>query len=191
MRDYFWCFSCLCYAPVIMPNTRNQSTFSTPHWLSIWEHGWILVLLLISVARFKLSNSSISGYKFILIWFGCIIRRPKWYFAKMVTLRNRLHNKLNPDIFHIFISFEFSIYPVFIVPNLKYIHAIFMMLWPFKLMLVPRCSTGWSVAKLIFGSVLYQIGGKHWPHILVYVKFRSLASSSIKSNSCYHSCYFR
>ena len=109
----------------------------------------------------------------------------------MVTLNNRLHNKLNPDIFQTFISFEFSIYPVFIVPNLKYIHAIFMMLWPFKLMLVPRCSTGWSVAKLIFGSVLYQIGGKHWPHILVYVKFRSLASSSIKSNSCYHSCYFR
>ena len=70
-----------------------------------------------------------------------------------MTLNNKLHSKFNPYIFHSFISFELSIYLVFIVPNLKYIHATFMMLWPFEFMLVPRCSTGWSVAKLILGSV--------------------------------------
>ena len=112
-----------------MPNTRNQSNFSTPHWLYIyiyiWEHGWILVLLLISLDWFKHSNSSVSGYKCILNWFGCIIWRPKAIFCKNCNGNNRWYSKFNPYIFHTSFSFEFSIYRVFIVSNhLKCIHAI-------------------------------------------------------------------
>ena len=129
-----------------------------PHWLYIWEHRWIVVLLLISVDWFKYSNSSASCYKCILNWFGCIVWRPKAIYLQKGTLNDRLRNKSNPYIFHTFISFEFSIYRVFIVPNLNCIHAIFTMLWPFQSMLGPRCSTGWSVAKLILGSVEYAHG---------------------------------
>ena len=129
-----------------------------PHWLYIWEHRWIVVLLLISVDWFKYSNSSASCYKCILNWFGCIVWRPKAIYLQKGTLNDRLRNKSNPYIFHTSISFEFSIYRVFIVPNLNCIHAIFTMLWPFQSMLGPRCSTGWSVAKLILGSVEYAHG---------------------------------
>ena len=144
-----------------MPNTRNQSNFSPPHWLYIyiyiyiyiWENRSILVLLLISVDWFKHSNTSGSGYNRILNWFGITIWRPNAIFYKNVTLSNMLHNKFNPYIFHTFSCYEFTIYRVFIVPNLKCINAIFTMSWQFQSMLVHRCSTG-SVLKC--ASIIIQ-----------------------------------
>ena len=50
------------------------------------------------------------------------------FFIKMSTLYNRLHNISGLYVFPIFIGFEFGIYRVFIVPNLKCIHALFAML---------------------------------------------------------------
>ena len=69
LRGYSYDFSCPCYALVVM--------FSTLHWLDIWEHRWILVLLLIFADWYKHSNSNVPGSKCILNWFECIIRRPK------------------------------------------------------------------------------------------------------------------
>ena len=66
----------------------------------------------------------------------------------MCTLHNRLHNYLEPYIFHDFIGFEFRICLIFSVVNLKCIHLVFAMSWPFQQILVSRYSTGWSVAKL-------------------------------------------
>ena len=112
---------------------------------------------------YKHSNTSIGGSKCILNRFWCVIWRPKQFLIKMFILHNGLHTKLGLYIFHIFIGFEFDIYRLFIVPNLKSIHAVFAMLRPFQWMLVPRFSTGWSVAKLfwvsvMYGEALYHIG---------------------------------
>ena len=41
-------------------------------------------------------------------------------------------NKFGLCDFPIYIGDEFVIYRLFIVPNLKYMHAIFAMLWPFQ-----------------------------------------------------------
>ena len=73
----------------------------------------------------------------------------------MSTLYNGLHNKCGLYVFPSFIGLEFGIYRLFTVPNLKCIHAVFAMLWPFQKMLVRRCSTGWSVAELFLVGV-YQ-----------------------------------
>ena len=77
VRGHFLWFLCPCYALVAMPNRWNQYNFSTLHWLDIWEHRWILVLLLIFVDWYKHTNSNVSGSRCILNWFGCIIWRPK------------------------------------------------------------------------------------------------------------------
>ena len=54
LRCYFLCFLvCLCYALVVTPNRLNQYKFSTLHRLYLWEHRWILVLLLIFVDWYK------------------------------------------------------------------------------------------------------------------------------------------
>ena len=74
---------------------------------------------------------------------GAQVEDQKRFSQRKVTLHDRLHNKPKPYIFHTFISFEFSIYRVFIVPNLKCIHAAFTMSWPFWLILFPRWPTGW------------------------------------------------
>ena len=147
----FLIFSCPCYALVLMPNIRNQHNFSTLHWFYIWKCRWILALLLVSVDWFKPSNSTVSRSKCILYRFKCIIWRPTANFDKMCTLHNMLHDKFGRYLFHICSGFEFGIYRIFIVPNLKRIHAIYTMLLPFQLKLVPRYSTGWSVDKLIWG----------------------------------------
>ena len=69
-----------------------------------------------------------------------------------------------PMFFPIFIGFELGIYRIFNVPNLKCIHAVFAMLWPFQQLLVPRYSTGWSVAKLFLVSVvlIYLCATRPW-----------------------------
>ena len=77
LRGYSYDFSCPCYAMVVMPNRWNQYNFSTLHWLDIWEHRWILVLLLIFADWYKNSNSNVPGFKCILNWFVCRIWRPK------------------------------------------------------------------------------------------------------------------
>ena len=74
----------------------------------------------------------------------------------MSTLYNELHNKFGLNVFPSFIGLEFGIYRLFTVPNLKCIHAVFAMLWPFQKILVPRCSTGWSVANLFWW--VYVVG---------------------------------
>ena len=50
----------------------------------------------------------------------------------MSTLHNGLYNKFRLYVFPISIGFEFTIYRLFIVPDLKYKHALFAMLWPFQ-----------------------------------------------------------
>ena len=75
----------------------------------------------------------------------------------MSTLHKGLHDKLGPYIFHIFIGFEGGVNRLFIVPNLKSIHAVFAMLWPFQWMLVSCFSTDWSVAKLFGGVYIYYM----------------------------------
>ena len=77
LRGYFlWFFVSMlrtgCYA-----KQTETIQFSTLHWLDIWEHMWILVLLLIFADWYKHSNSNVPGSKCILNWFGCIIWRPK------------------------------------------------------------------------------------------------------------------
>ena len=51
---------------------------------------------------------------------------------KMSTLHNGLHNKFGRYVFPSFIGLEFGICRLFTVPNLKCIHTVFAMLWPFK-----------------------------------------------------------
>ena len=137
ISDVLWC---PCYALVIMSNRWNQYGFSILHRLYIWGHRWILALLLIFVDWFK--------SKCILSRIWCIIWRPKRFLIKMSILYNGLYNKFGLYVFPSFIGSEFGIYRLFTVPNLYY--AVFAMLWPFQKMLVPRCSTGWSVSKLFF-----------------------------------------
>ena len=128
-----------------MSNRWNQCGFSILHRLYIWRHRWILALLLVFVDWYKHSNTNFAGSKCILNRIWCIIWRPKAIFViKMSTLYN---------VF-CFIGLEFGIYRLFTVLNLKCIHAVFAMLWPFQKMLVPRCSTGWSFAKLFLVSVV-------------------------------------
>ena len=52
--------------------------------------------------------------------------RLKLVVEKMFILHNRLCNKIY--IFHIFTGFEFGIYRIFIVPNLKCVYVVCMML---------------------------------------------------------------
>ena len=118
---------CSCYV-----KQMKSIQFSILHRLYIWEHRWILVLLLIYVDWYKHSNTNIAGSKCILNRFWCIIWRPKAILIKMSTLHNGLHNKFGLHVFPICIGFEFGIYRLFIVPNLKCIHAVFAMLWPFQ-----------------------------------------------------------
>ena len=153
LMGYLWCFWCPCYALVVMSNRWNQYNFSTLHRLCKWGHRWILILLLIFVDWCKHSNTNVAGSKCILNRFWCIISRPKDILTNMSTLHNGLHNEFGLSVFPIFIGLEFGIYWLFNVPNLKRIHAVFAMFWPFQQMLVPRYSTGWSVAKLFFVSV--------------------------------------
>ena len=48
LRGYFWCFLVsMCYALLAISNRWNQYNFSTLHRLSLWGHGWILILVLI------------------------------------------------------------------------------------------------------------------------------------------------
>ena len=56
LRGYFWWFF---VSMVVMPNRWNQYNLSTLHRLDIWEHRWILVLLLIFVDWYKHSNSNV------------------------------------------------------------------------------------------------------------------------------------
>ena len=152
ISDVLWC---PCYALVIMSNRWNQYGFSILHRLYTWGHRWILALLLTFVDWYKHSNTNFAGSKCILNRIWCIIWRPKAvFFIKMSTLYNGLHNKFGLYVFPSFIDLEFGIYRLFTVPyHLKCIHAVFAMLWPFQKMLVPRCSTDWSVANLFLVSV--------------------------------------
>ena len=127
--------------------------FSILHRLYIWGHRWILALLQIFVDWYKHSNTNVAGSKCILNRIWCKIWRPTAIFIKMSTLYIGVHNKFGLYVFLSFIGLEFGIYRLFTVPNLKCIHAVFAMWWPFQKMLVPRCSTGWSVAKLFLVSV--------------------------------------
>ena len=52
----------------------------------IWEHRWIIMLLLIFVSWYKHYDSNVSGSKSILNRFGCIIWRPKAIFYKSVHI---------------------------------------------------------------------------------------------------------
>ena len=78
--------------------------------------------------------NSVSIPRCILNRFGSTLLSPKAIFLiKMFTLYNRLYNEFGSNIFHTFIGFGCGIYRVFIfVPNLKRIHAVVMMLWPFQ-----------------------------------------------------------
>ena len=109
----------------------NQYNFSIIHRLSTWGHRWILLLLLKFVDWYNHSNTNVVGIKCILNRFWCIIWTPKAILIKMPTLHNGLHNKFGLYVFPILIGFEFAIYRLFIVPNLKCIHTGFAMLWPF------------------------------------------------------------
>ena len=149
-----------------MSNKLNQYRFSILHQLYIWGHMWILALLLIFVDWYKHSNT-----KYILNQIWCIIRRPKAILMKMSTLHNGLHNKFGLYVFPSFIGLEFGIYLLFTVPNLKCIHAVFAMLWPFQKMLVPRCSTGWSVAKLFWWVYVSPLL-THWNYVFLALTHR-------------------
>ena len=90
-------------------------------------------------------------------WLSCqtdeinTVFQSKRFLIIISTLYNGLLNKCGLYVFPSFIGLAFGIYRLFTVSNLKCIHAVFAMLWPFQKMLVPRCSTSWSVAKL-FGE---------------------------------------
>ena len=86
----------------------------------------------------------------------------------MSTLHNGLHNKFGLYGFPIFIGFDFVIYRLVIVPKVKCIHAVFAVLWPFLLMLVPPYSAGWSVAKLFWWVYIYI-----YTYIYIYININS------------------
>ena len=161
-----------------MSNRWNQCGFSILHWLYIWGHRWILALLLIFADLCKHSNTNVAGFKCILNQIWCIIWRPKRFLIKMSTLYNGLHNKFGLYLFPNFIGLEFGIYRSFTVPNLKCIHAVFAMLWPFQKLLVSRCPTCWSVAKLFLVSVNCTIGT-----FSTFVKLQSENQHSDAQNS--------
>ena len=119
LRDYFWCFfvSVLCTG-YWAKQTKSIQFFKTALVINIWEHRWILLLLLIDLDWFKHSHSSVSGSKCIWNRFGCIFEDHKRFSIEMFTSHNGLHNKFAPNIFHTFIGFEFRIDRVFIVPTL-------------------------------------------------------------------------
>ena len=83
----------------------------------------------------------------------CNLKTKGDFFYQMSTLHSGLHNKFELYVFPIFIGFEFCIYRLYIVLNLKCMHAVFPTLWPFQQMLVPCYSTGSSVAKLFCGCM--------------------------------------
>ena len=62
LKHYFWCFWCPYYALAVMSNRWNRYNFSTLHRLYIWEHRWILGLLLISIDWYKHSNTNVSVF---------------------------------------------------------------------------------------------------------------------------------
>ena len=132
LRGYLWCFWCPRYVLVVLSNRWNQYNFSTLHRLYKWGHRWILILLLIFADWYKHSNTNVAGWKCILNRFCGLIWRPKRLLTNMSTLHNGLHNKFGLSVFPIFTGFAFDIYWLFIVPNLKRIHAVFAMFWPFQ-----------------------------------------------------------
>ena len=75
---------------------------------------------------------------------------------------------MNLELFlSILIWFEFGIYRVFFVSNLKCIHPVFAMLLPFKYMLVPHYSIGWSAAKLFGGCIFIKYHQNSWQVLVV------------------------
>ena len=61
--------------------------------------------------------------------FGVYREDQRRFLIKMSTLHNGLRNKFGLYVFPIIIGYEFGIYRLFTVPNLKCIHAVFAMLW--------------------------------------------------------------
>ena len=86
----------------------------------IWELKWVLVIW--SYQQwfcFPLHFKPIKVYD----------RKTQGFLNVHITYR--LRNEFGPCSFHNFISFEFGIYRIFKVKNLKYIHVLFTMLWAF------------------------------------------------------------
>ena len=69
-----------------------------------------------------------SEFKSILVY----IEDQKIFLTNMSTLHNGLHNKFGLPVFPMFIGFQFGIDRLFIVPDLKHIHVVFAMFWPFQ-----------------------------------------------------------
>ena len=55
----------------------------------------------------------------------CISIRISLQFISEGPLHNGLHKKFELNVFPIFIGFEFGLYRLYIVPNLKCMHAVF------------------------------------------------------------------
>ena len=86
LRGCFWCFWCPCYALLVMSSRWNQYNFSTLPRLYIWEHRWIIILLLIFADRNNHPNTNVAGSKYILNRFWYIIWRPKAIFDQNVPV---------------------------------------------------------------------------------------------------------
>ena len=128
---YFWCFWCPCYALVVTSNRLNQFfNFSLVTYMGAQVKSSIIANICWLIQTFKYQCCAFQvHFKSILVynlktksdfWSKC----PHYIIGYMITLGSMF--------FPFSLVLNFGIFWLFIMPNLKCIHAVFALLWPFQ-----------------------------------------------------------